>query len=165
MFLFFVLSSYLITELLLREREETGRVHFQAFFMRRILRIWPLYFAALGMAFVTGLIWPEFRVKPGCLVAYLLLLGNWYNVLREPMMSPWQPLWSITLEEQFYLLWPFLASKRRVYIWIFSLVTFPVAAFTLTYCAGKLGYGRWPCKSGLTVWCSFSTLASGQFWH
>src|ERR1039458_6841980 len=43
---FFLLSAFLITDLLLRERERTGRVHIQAFYIRRILRIWPLYFAA-----------------------------------------------------------------------------------------------------------------------
>src|ERR1700748_1439510 len=41
--IFFVLSSFLITELLIREKDATGSVHFKAFYLRRILRIWPLY--------------------------------------------------------------------------------------------------------------------------
>jgi peptidoglycan/LPS O-acetylase OafA/YrhL len=48
---FFLLSAFLITELLLRERERTGRIHIKAFYIRRILRIWPLYFVAFfGLA-------------------------------------------------------------------------------------------------------------------
>jgi peptidoglycan/LPS O-acetylase OafA/YrhL len=48
--LFFLLSSYLITELLLREREKTGLIHLRALFTRRILRIWPLYFFFIGLS-------------------------------------------------------------------------------------------------------------------
>ena len=50
--LFFLLSSYLITELLLREHASTGTVHLKAFYLRRVLRIWPLYLLALLMATV-----------------------------------------------------------------------------------------------------------------
>ncbi len=56
---FFLLSAFLITELLLREREKPGRIHIRAFYVRRMLRIWPLYFVAFfGLAllnhFVAG---------------------------------------------------------------------------------------------------------------
>ncbi len=50
--LFFVLSSYLITELLLRERARTGRIDVRAFYMRRTLRIWPLYYVFVILVFV-----------------------------------------------------------------------------------------------------------------
>src|SRR3569832_1786440 len=50
---FFLLSAFLLTELLLREQEVTGRVHVPAFYVRRALRIWPLYFAAFyGLTFL-----------------------------------------------------------------------------------------------------------------
>src|ERR1700722_6435581 len=45
--MFFLLSAYLITELLFREREQTGTISWKHFFVRRALRIWPLYYAAL----------------------------------------------------------------------------------------------------------------------
>src|SRR3954463_14084740 len=48
--LFFLLSAYLITSLLLRERRQTGKIAVRAFYLRRILRIWPLYFFALLVA-------------------------------------------------------------------------------------------------------------------
>jgi peptidoglycan/LPS O-acetylase OafA/YrhL len=49
--LFFVLSSFLITTLLLRERDTTGTVDIRAFYVRRILRIWPLYFSFIAFAY------------------------------------------------------------------------------------------------------------------
>jgi peptidoglycan/LPS O-acetylase OafA/YrhL len=60
--LFFFLSAFLITELLLRERESFGKVHLGAFYTRRILRIWPLYFAAFwGLALLN--VWVPFAAS------------------------------------------------------------------------------------------------------
>ena len=50
--LFFALSAFLITSLLLRERQETGNISLRLFYLRRILRIWPLYFAVLALGIV-----------------------------------------------------------------------------------------------------------------
>ncbi len=157
MCLFFMLSSYLITELLLRERASTGRIHIEAFFLRRILRIWPLYFACLALAVLTGYVWKEFRYPWPCLAAYLLLAGNWYNVLIGRVNSPWQPLWSINVEEQFYLLWPFLARLSVRYLWAVSVATFPVAAIALAYWAGKVTDGPY----GIPIW--FNSFVQFQF--
>ncbi len=157
MCVFFLLSSYLITELLLKERKTTGAIHPQMFFARRILRIWPLYFLALVLTVVTGWKWPFAHVSKGCILAYLLLMGNWYNVLRAPMNSPWQPLWSINLEEQFYLLWPFLARGGRRYLWAVALLTFPLAAFTLVWWTGKLG------GDGMRMQIWFNSLVQFQY--
>src|SRR5579871_6137530 len=52
--LFFALSAYLITSLLLRERNATGTLDLRGFYMRRILRIWPLYFAFIAFAAIFG---------------------------------------------------------------------------------------------------------------
>ena len=72
---FFLLSAYLITELLLREQEKTGTIHLRAFFVRRILRIWPLYFLFLLGSFLIAVsghgVFP-----PKALAAFLLLWGN-----------------------------------------------------------------------------------------
>jgi len=157
MCLFFMLSSYLITELLLRERATTGRIHIEAFFIRRILRIWPLYFACLALAVVTGFVWKDFRFPWRCLAAYLLLAGNWYSVLIGRVNSPWQPLWSINVEEQFYLLWPFLARLSVRYLWIVSIATFPVAAVALAYWAGKVTDGPY----GIPIW--FNSFVQFQY--
>jgi peptidoglycan/LPS O-acetylase OafA/YrhL len=116
--LFFVLSAYLITELLLREKELTGTIAVRAFYARRVLRIWPLYFGFIGAVFVGQYVVaalhrgpPEVAFPPAALAAFLLLGGNWYSTLGF-LHSPVAPLWSVSIEEQFYLLWP--AWVRRL---------------------------------------------------
>ncbi len=106
--LFFALSSYLITELLLREHRVTGSLNIRAFYARRVLRIWPLYFFVLLMA-VPSL--------PGeYLAGFALLSGNWICAFAGFPTSPFALLWSVSIEEQFYLAWPWVVrgDARRV---------------------------------------------------
>jgi peptidoglycan/LPS O-acetylase OafA/YrhL len=105
--LFFILSAYLITELLLREKLFRGNLDVPAFYMRRILRIWPLYFVFLLFCLVL----PKFSpaVFPGkAFVYFLFLSGNVYFTIYGGFGSPIAPLWSISIEEQFYLIWPWV---------------------------------------------------------
>jgi peptidoglycan/LPS O-acetylase OafA/YrhL len=110
--LFFLLSSYLITELLLRERKLTGTVHVRSFYTRRVLRIWPLYFAFLLFGVVLSVLVPAYALESRALVSFLFLAGNWYVAGRAATLSdnPIWPLWSVSVEEQFYLLWPWIAK-------------------------------------------------------
>jgi peptidoglycan/LPS O-acetylase OafA/YrhL len=115
--LFFMLSAYLITELLCREISQTGRVHVTAFYSRRILRIWPLYFAFLFFGVIVGWFFRGYYVEEPRLWAFLLLSGNWYVAAAGCSASPIAPLWSISVEEQFYLIWPWIArlgGKRLI---------------------------------------------------
>ena len=112
--LFFTLSAFLITELLLREKEATGTIHIRAFYTRRILRIWPLYFLAIALSLILPHLDYHFQADNGLIAPYLLLVGNWAIVVHHvwphsPMLNP---LWSISVEEQFYLLWPALVLFR-----------------------------------------------------
>jgi peptidoglycan/LPS O-acetylase OafA/YrhL len=104
--IFFFLSSYLITELLLREKRETSTIHIPAFYLRRILRIWPLYFAMIGVGWSYGLFSSTHSVSLAWGAALMLLFTNWYTVGHGYPPGFLFPLWSISLEEQFYLLWP-----------------------------------------------------------
>lgn len=108
---FFVLSAYLITELLLRERERFGRVDVRAFWVRRALRIWPLYWAFLVAAFVVVLPALGERVRPVHAIAFALFAGNWSTAFVGYPNLVIAPLWSVGVEEQFYIAWPLLAAR------------------------------------------------------
>ncbi len=104
--IFFFLSSYLITELLLREKRDTDTILIPAFYVRRILRIWPLYFAMIAVGAFYGLFSPAHTVSLAWGAALMLLFTNWYTAGHGYPPGFLFPLWSISLEEQFYLLWP-----------------------------------------------------------
>ena len=132
--LFFVLSSYLITELLDREWDRSRTIDLKAFYIRRVLRIWPLYFFALALARLIDL--HGTQMTNGRMAAFLLLAGNW-NVYFHGLPASFDVvLWSVSVEEQFYLVWPFirkfLGSRALL---IFSLLTFPIAYGTIAWLA------------------------------
>ncbi len=108
--LFFVLSAYLITELLIREVLSTGKLEVRGFYARRILRIWPLYFMFLGLStFVLPRFFPYSHGLPlSYLLCFLLLTGNWICAIRGYARTSADALWSVSLEEQFYLIWPLI---------------------------------------------------------
>lgn len=121
--LFFVLSGFLITYLLLLERHVTGRLQVKAFYKRRILRIWPLYFLMVLCSFVLLPIFLDFTgllpatVSAGMhklhqdfftkLALYCSFFPNISVHLYDPVYGGGH-LWSIAAEEQFYLVWPIL---------------------------------------------------------
>jgi peptidoglycan/LPS O-acetylase OafA/YrhL len=115
--LFFTLSAFLITVLLLRERRQTGGISLRLFYIRRILRIWPLYFFVLAVSVVLAHTIPGQSLPWYYAVPYLLFVGNWINVAFGHLLSVCAPLWTVSIEEQFYLVWPVLMKMwgRRGY--------------------------------------------------
>jgi peptidoglycan/LPS O-acetylase OafA/YrhL len=99
--LFFLLSAYLITELLLREKEAFGRVHLASFYFRRILRIWPLYFLAIFIGVLLTLVDADQHFSAKYVIAFMLLSGNWLQSLVGAPGSVMDSLWSVSFEEQF----------------------------------------------------------------
>ena len=112
--LFFLLSAFLITELLLREKVRYGHIHLKEFYLRRILRIWPLYFFALLIGILLAQIDPQQHFPVRYVFAFVFLLGNWLTTLGGFPGSVMNPLWSVSLEEQFYLAWPAVLSHLRL---------------------------------------------------
>jgi peptidoglycan/LPS O-acetylase OafA/YrhL len=108
--LFFCLSAFLITELLLREKEQVGHLDVKLFYIRRILRIWPLYFAFVLFAFGLTFVDRTQHFSARQLLMFLLLAGNWASAVTV-ISSVVAPLWSVSIEEQFYLLWPLAVRK------------------------------------------------------
>jgi len=107
--LFFALSSYLITELLLREHAQRGSFSVSAFYVRRALRIWPLYFTFLALTvLVIPTLIPAENFAPIYIFSFALFVGNWVCATQGLPFSVASPLWSISVEEQFYIGWPLL---------------------------------------------------------
>ncbi len=130
---FFLLSAFLITELLRRERERTGSVHVKAFYVRRILRIWPLYFAAFfGLALLDRLMPGVGSRDPFAWLAFTFFAGNWYILHHGWIAGAVDPLWSISVEEQFYIAIPLLAAfAGRKAVAVVSGVLLAVAYVTI----------------------------------
>ena len=113
--IFFVLSGYLITRLLINEIAKTGRIDLKSFWIRRIRRLFP---AVVTVVVVTCALCTVFnhvmltKMRPDILPS-LLFFNNWwqilhnvsyFNALGDP--SPLTHFWSLAIEEQFYLIWP-----------------------------------------------------------
>ena len=109
--LFFALSGYLIGELLRREKERTGNVRIQAFYRRRMLRILPLYLLGISIGLAVAACNKQFQRDAVRLFSDVVLLGNWYVVHNGWNDNPMGHLWSISVEGQFYLFWPWVAKK------------------------------------------------------
>lgn len=157
--LFFVLSAYLITELLLREKEQQGSLDIGAFYVRRILRIWPIYYL---FVILCGLI-PA--LSPGgfpshYFIPYLLLVGNWSAVAFGPPFTAALPLWSVSVEEQFYLLWPPLVarcSRRRlalIAVLMIGVANLSRVGVLLLHAVHWTDAPSWTDWAGWTVWAN-----------
>lgn len=112
--LFFVLSGFLITFLLLKEKEQYGVVDFKKFYLRRIFRIWPSYYLAVIITFLLyyfDLIEVEKSFFVSALL-YIFMLANVAFSLGIHLL-PIAPLWSVGVEEQFYAFWPFVVNKLK----------------------------------------------------
>jgi len=119
---FFALSGFLITSLLLRERSVSASIDLRAFYARRALRLVPalvvLVAGVVGIALVSGHL---ASVLPGA-IATLLYLSNWWNFSSGHDMPLLEHTWTLSIEEHFYLVWPIiligLASARRWARWL-----------------------------------------------
>jgi peptidoglycan/LPS O-acetylase OafA/YrhL len=126
--LFFALSAFLITSLLLKERQETGGISLKHFYLRRILRIWPLYFLVIAIGVVLSHTVANQSLPWYYVAGYLLFVGNWVHAVFGRPESIAFPLWTVSIEEQFYLIWPLMVKvlERRGLI-ISGIVMFLLA--------------------------------------
>jgi peptidoglycan/LPS O-acetylase OafA/YrhL len=110
--MFFVLSGFLITWLLLRESEEQGSVSLYGFYRRRMLRIFPAFYAYwIGIVLLLlmagkNILWPH-------AFSALFYAVNYYNAVHGDPGTAFSHTWSLAVEEQFYLLWPLAFIKLR----------------------------------------------------
>jgi peptidoglycan/LPS O-acetylase OafA/YrhL len=176
--LFFILSGYLITTILRRTRQD--QFFWREFWIKRMTRILPPFLLLLA---ATALL--SFPLSPLQTLAYLLSFGDVLAYLR-PTFEPLRPLWSLAVEEHFYILWPFavrLLPRRHLLYILCTLVVFePVARavaslfthdwqfvyFLTPFRLDGLGYGcllalafESPRLSDLiSEWCGWATISS-----
>ncbi|HRE52119.1 MAG TPA: acyltransferase [Flavitalea sp.] len=112
---FFVLSGFLITYLLIKEKELTGTIHVPKFYVRRILRIWPLYYLCVFIGFVAFAVMKKMSgmpVEENANPLYYLFFAANFDIMHtwpeKPDALILSVLWSVAVEEQFYLTWPII---------------------------------------------------------
>lgn len=129
--IFFVLSGFLITYLLLQEQEKYQSISLKRFYIRRILRIWPLYYLVILFSFI---IIPYLQSLAGSYIPsashilyYISFLSNFdiLNLLKS--QAGYCPLtqnitWSVSIEEQFYLFWPLLFILVPKRAWLYAII-------------------------------------------
>jgi peptidoglycan/LPS O-acetylase OafA/YrhL len=130
--IFFVISGFIITTLLLREEDKSGRVRLGAFYARRAFRILPVYYLVL-LAYIVLIGW--LRVQPGAddLWKALPYFVTYQNDFAHSN-SGFSVTWSLAIEEKFYLIWPllFLPAVPRTWRWrVAGLLAVAVAPFAL----------------------------------
>lgn len=158
--LFFVLSGFLITSNLLDAQGSTN--YFRSFFARRVLRIFPLYF---GVLFAALVVLPTVVSVPADTIVshdnqvwLWAFLVNWTQPFGHGVQS-FPHFWSLAVEEQFYLLWPFLVHERSsTRVWQLCLLAM-AAAFVIR-CAMVLSNAKPEMVYMFTV-CRMDALAAG----
>jgi peptidoglycan/LPS O-acetylase OafA/YrhL len=174
--LFFVLSGFLITYLLLVEEHECKSIHIKEFYIRRILRIWPLYFLIVGLAFwvipnlsiftLPGfgkeVVYKDFFLKVSLFVFFLP------NVV-SPLLGtvPYaSQAWSVGTEEQYYLVWPVILKFFKRHRLSLMIVIIAVYFFTAQFLASRFS-DFLPYKNVVnTFWSTFNIdcMAIGGFY-
>ena len=106
--IFFCLSGYLLSRLLIKELTDTGKLSIRSFYVRRILRIWPLYFAFILFCLLVSQLLGNQAIKTSELPSLLTFTYNWHQIYVGESRGMPAILWSISVEEQIYLILPLL---------------------------------------------------------
>ncbi len=139
--IFFVLSGFLITYLFLAEIRKTGTLNLQKFHTRRALRVWPVYILVVLFAFAILPLYTNILQSDGTsfnselydgywikFAVVVLMLANFARFIFEPILGVTQ-LWSIAVQEQFYMVWPFLTRffKNHFLRFVIIFIIFKVS--------------------------------------
>jgi peptidoglycan/LPS O-acetylase OafA/YrhL len=158
--IFFVLSGYLITSILLNEYRNTAGIDFGRFFMRRVLRLTPALAIVAAFLLVRSLFvsnGAEIREATLISAAYL---ENWNMVFHFGPLDVLGHTWSLATEEQFYLVWPFaflVLVRRRPLVWLAAALAAMMAArviWSADHDGMTFGFGLRPV--GLLVGCALA---------
>jgi len=150
---FFALSGFLITYLLLKEREKNGRIYITDFYLRRIYRIWPLYYLVLFLTLLISLLFSSFYfTKPDFQAfGFSFFMLPEFNKAFYISSFPMSTLWSIGVEELFYLIFPLIfykLSKFSLRDLCLCLIGLSILKVTLIYILAKCGT---PCQDWMKL--------------
>lgn len=150
--LFFTLSGYLVTDLIVQEWETNGRFDLKRFWIRRARRLLPAMLGVLVVIVILSLVFDPVRkhALQGDVLAALIYMNNWWFILRDvsyfESFGPASPLghfWSLAIEEQFYLLWPLLLlpalrrmPRMRIIRWMLGLALGSAVLMAVLYVPG-----------------------------
>src|SRR4051794_28839887 len=133
--LFFFISGLLITRLLIIETKETGKINLKSFYIRRILRLYPALLFFVTVSTIYLLICGSIYIKPGEILATLFYYRNYYPHIADFVYAPkefnvFHIVWSLSIEEHFYIIFPFLflVLYKRLKTFIAVIIALIVAA-------------------------------------
>ena len=172
---FFVLSGYLITRILLSELRKTGRISFRRFYIRRAMRLFP------ALATVCAVVWivygldaalPERSATLTGALAAVTYVSTWMMAFDISDLGAMVPTWSLAVEEYFYLVWPlllitFFRSRRYMHRWVLCLIAAAVAYrvvahFALGWSVHRLYYAPDTRAEQLLIGCGLALVLPGM---
>lgn len=124
---FFVLSGFLITYLLIKEKQISGSIHVINFYIRRILRIWPLFYLVVIFGII---VYPQLKIITGGEQFHIVhpwtyfVFANNFDFMHHGAPAMVSILWSVAIEEQFYLCWPLILAlvPLRKFKYVFLII-------------------------------------------
>lgn len=171
--MFFTLSGFLITSLLLDERIRTGRINLKAFWLRRVRRLAPALAVFVAVMLAAGLVGLGATTLAGAgwVAAYA---GNWVIAFGGTSIGPLGHTWSLAIEEQFYLAWPLLVvgallTRRPRAVLLVVVTAGALWAFISRAMlwhagagAGRIYYGTDTRMDALLIGCGLAVLMTGR---
>lgn len=168
--IFFVLSGFLITSILVEEFDTTGTLSFRRFYMRRVLRLLPAVGAVLLFSLIVGSIigFGRLGLTSWRVLSIIGYFTNWVRAYETPHLWFLTHFWSLAIEEQFYLFWPVTLiallrsgmSRRGVLLIVAALILASVACMAALHSAGattlRVYTGSDTRAHSLLVGCWFS---------
>jgi peptidoglycan/LPS O-acetylase OafA/YrhL len=151
--IFFVLSGFLITYLLFKEHTSKSKINITGFYFRRILRIWPLYFMVLLFGIF---IYPGNVDSAGVVLSVFFLPNIAFMLGRLPGLI--DPIWSLGVEEQFYLFHPHIFRIKNSKKIFNTLICIFICFYTLKFFAAKL---HWETVSTIMYKARFDCMMLG----
>ncbi|WP_374949293.1 acyltransferase family protein [Mucilaginibacter sp.] len=159
---FFALSGFLISYLLLEERDNFKKIDFTDFYIRRILRIWPLYFLVVIVGFF---IYPAEGSTNALLMSVFLMPNVAFSLLLLPAL--FDPIWSIGTEEQFYIFHPHIFRIKKLENILYTLIGIFAGLLVVIFIIHRFE-DKSPFMSALSqffYFARFTNMMLGQSWR